>query len=266
MSSKHSRTLKRLYAMLNRFIGMKLNNIPKPALLTMRIITVLIWCGVIAFCIVNRDRFTIDGVVGSAPDDTVPAVLLMLLLFALKSMSLFIYCGILYVASGMLFPLGLAIAVNIMGTAIMLSLPYCIGRLTGADAVGRIIEKYPKAQSLKRLRRKNDFAFSFISRAINILPADVVSLYMGAVGVRYIPYLSGGLLGFLTTIVTLPIMGTNITRPGSSEFITAAIIQISVSVVFLTICAAYKRRHQIQENEANDLKNVGGKDDENRFD
>lgn len=108
----------------------------------------------------------------------------MLALFALKSLSIVIYSGVLYAANGILFPLPVAILLNLIGTVIMVTVPYQIGRRTGASAVDDIRAKYPKTEAIHSLRAKNDFLFSFLVRMVR-LPSDVASLYMGAVHVEY---------------------------------------------------------------------------------
>ena len=146
----------------------------------------------------------------------------MLALFALKSLSIVIYSGLLYAANGILFPLPVAILLNLIGTVIMVSLPYQIGRRTGTSAVDEIRAKYPKAEAIHDLRAKNDFLFSFLVRMVR-LPSDVVSLYMGAVQVEYKEYLLGSLLGLLPHTITFPIMGMNIGEIHSPKFLIVLI-------------------------------------------
>ena len=67
---------------------------------------------ILTVCLVNRDRFSVDGVLHYSPRNPLTAVLFMLFLFALKSLSVFIFSGILFAASGILFPLPAAIAVS----------------------------------------------------------------------------------------------------------------------------------------------------------
>ena len=50
---------------------------------------------ILTVCLVNRDRFSVDGVLHYSPRNPLPAVLFMLFLFALKSLSVFIFSGIL---------------------------------------------------------------------------------------------------------------------------------------------------------------------------
>ena len=92
-----------------------------------------VWIAIVCVCFFNRDKFSVDEVLRFTPSEPWLAALIMLLLFALKSLSVVVYCGILYAADGILFSLPVAILMNILGTAVMVSVPYFIGRRRGAD-------------------------------------------------------------------------------------------------------------------------------------
>ena len=73
-----------------------------------------------------RDEITVEGILIYTPDNLLLAAAAMMLFFALKSISIVIYSGILYVLDGMLFPVPAAICLNNIGTVIMVSLPYVL--------------------------------------------------------------------------------------------------------------------------------------------
>lgn len=196
-----------------------------------QIILILVWVALLLFCLLNKDRFTVDGVLSYTPENAVLSAAFMMFLFALKSISVFIFSGILFAANGILFPLPAAILLNVLGAAVMVSLPYWLGRRLGGDVVGRIVEKYPKAAAFRQLQTGHELLFSFIARAVNILPSDIVSLYMGAMGISYRKYLPGSILGMLLSLITFPIMGMNIANPGSPTFLWSIGIQAAVSAV-----------------------------------
>lgn len=198
-----------------------------------KIVVLCVWLVILLACFLNRDRFSVDGVLRYSPQNPLLAAVFMLFLFALKSLSVFIFSGILFAANGILFPLPAAIALNVLGAAVMVSLPYWLGRRLGKDAADRVLEKYPKAAALRQMRTGRELSLSFITRAINILPSDILSLYMGATGIHYPKYLAGSLLGMLLSLVTFPIMGMNITEPSSPWFWASIVIQVLVSAVFI---------------------------------
>ena len=66
---------------------------------------------------------TPEAIAASVSGNPWLAAAVLLAMFALKSVSVFFYAGILYAASGILFPLPIAVLVNLCGTAIMTTLP-----------------------------------------------------------------------------------------------------------------------------------------------
>ncbi len=204
----------------------------------------LVWIAIIVVCLVKKDEFTLDSILNYTPNQPVLAALVLLALFAVKSLSIFLYSGFLYVASGILFSLPVAIALNIAGTAVMVSIPYWLGKKLGSRAVQYILNRYPKASVLHELRSGSDFFFVLIVRLLGVLSADVVSAYMGAVGIKYKDYLPACLLGFLTTCILFPIMGMSISDIHSPQFLIAAGIELAV---MLTSCIVFhfyrKKRH-----------------------
>lgn len=94
----------------------------------------------------------------------------MLALFALKSISVVIYGSALYAASGLLFPLPAAVLVNLMGTVIMVSIPYSVGAANGAEMLENLFRKHPRAAMLKSLRAGSDFFFALLVRLLGVLP------------------------------------------------------------------------------------------------
>lgn len=203
-----------------------------------------IWLVIIGVCIMQRDKITVDSILHFTPENPFLAVIVLLLLFALKSISIILYSGVLYIAAGVLFPLPIAIIVNLCGTAVMVTIPYFIGKKAGTPLVNQILQKHPKAALLKKIRTGNDFIFCFLSRIINVLPCDLVSMYMGAIQIKYGSYLLGCLLGMLPPMITFPVMGMSITDIHSPQFIVALCIELSFMIVSATVCTIYWKAHK----------------------
>ncbi len=206
----------------------------------------LIWIGIIVLLIIHRKELSAEEIARYTPKNPWLAVIVMLALFALKSLSIVIYSGLLYAANGILFPLPAAIVLNLIGTVIMLSLPYWIGRRNGASAVDEIRKKYPKAEVIHDLRAKNDFLFSFLVRMIR-LPSDVASLYMGAVHVEYKKYLLGSLLGMLPHAITYPIMGMSIQDIRSPKFVISLCAELAYILITSAVYTVYRKRNQVSK-------------------
>ena len=90
-----------------------------------------------------------DTIVNYTPSNLVLAAFVLLLLFALKTLSVFFFSGILYTASGLIFDLPIAVLVNAMGLMVMISEGYFMGKTFGSNLVGTLAEKHPKVEAKK---------------------------------------------------------------------------------------------------------------------
>ena len=88
-----------------------------------RFLTAGFWIIMILIAFRYRDVITVDGIVNYAPGNPVLAALVLLGLFAFKGVAVSLYLGILYAASGILFSLPAAVALNLTGSVLMVSIP-----------------------------------------------------------------------------------------------------------------------------------------------
>lgn len=207
-----------------------------------------VWIAIIVICLLHKEDFTLEGILSYTPQQPILAAAVLWGLFAVKSLSIFLYSGLLYAASGVLFPLPAAIVVNVVGTAVMVSIPYWLGKKLGSQAVQYILHRWPKSVMLRDLRSGSDFFFVLIVRLLGILSADVVSAYMGAIGVRYRDYLPACLLGFLSTCILFPIMGMSLSDIRSPQFLIAASIQLAEMLASCITFHFYRKKHTMHEN------------------
>lgn len=209
-----------------------------------RILLVTIWVLLVVFVFIKRDKITLDAIVNYSPDNTIVAIIVMLLLFLIKSLSFFIYGGLLCAASGVIFPLPLAIIVNVVGSIIMCTVPYLIGRKAGSNLVNELSKKHPKLAIIRDFQKNNEFLVSFFTRIVGILPADIVSMHMGATLMDYAKYISGAIIGMLPSIVSFSIMGMKADDVTSPAFIACAAFEIILMLVSITYVLLWRKKHK----------------------
>ena len=161
---------------------------------------------------------TVEDVLNYTPSEPLLAALFLWLAFALKSLSLVFPAYVLFAVSAQLFPLPVALAVNVVGITITLTLPYLLGYASELDFSERLTEKYPKLVEIRRLRENSSFFLAFLARAIGILACDVVSMYFGSTRMKYIPYITGSVLGFMPDLVCATLLGQQIEDYRSPAF------------------------------------------------
>ena len=213
----------------------------------MRIVGILIWASLVVVIFLHRDRISAEAILEWTPENLWGAVLLMLFFFVVKGMSMVLHAGILYTASGLLFPLPAAILVNIVGTACMVTAPWLYGRFVGGDIAQRFDAKYPAAARIASFREKNDWLFSLGVRLLSGLPSDPLSMYFGAVRLPWPALVFGAVLAYLPNAVTMPLMAQNAGDPGSPVFVISAAVAVLFAcapAIFLLVLFIRKRREK----------------------
>ena len=172
---------------------------------------------------------TVEDILEFTPENLWLAAAVMIGLFALKSLSMFFPMLILIAAGGSIFPSFLpAVLVNSAGVAVMLSIPYAIGRFAEKDFVMGIISKNRNADKLREIKSENELFIAYFLRVINILPCDLVSMFLGATGFGYGKYIIGSFAGVLPGMIATTIIGANMNDPTSLVFWIA----VGAEVVF----------------------------------
>ncbi len=187
-----------------------------------------------AFVCINVFDISVNSIITFTPDNTALAVIVMLLLYAFKSVTFIISLRILQLACGIMFSLPVAITVNIIGSAITIVLPYLLGRWKGKKYLGKLLSKYPNLEKLISFNDSNAFMASLCVRGIGLTALDPTSLYFGAAGTPFIQYFSGSMLGLLPTLIVRTAMGVSAEDPSSIGF---KISVIAYAVVIIAVIA-----------------------------
>ena len=179
---------------------------------------------------ITGEPLTVHTIIKYTPKDPILAAIVILLLYALKSLTVVFPLAILYLASGIIFPTWIAILINILGLAITFTIPYWIGRHFGDEAIEEIYTRFPKVKEVTKYQNSNAFFACFITRIVGFLPGDIVSIYFGACNTNFPVYLIGGISGCLLSIITTTIIGEKLNNPFTKEFLVVLLIRIIVII------------------------------------
>lgn len=211
-------------------------------------IAAIILMGIVFTVIVKKSGqpLSVHTILRYTPENEILAAGILLLLFALKSLTVVFPLSILYLASGILFQPVIAVLISTAGLAVTITIPYWIGKYSGKQAVQEICKKYPKAGMLAKYQEQNIFFACFITRIVGFLPGDIVSLYFGACDTAYLIYLAAGVAGSLLSIITTTLLGEKISDPFSIEFMIVLLCRILVSAgaVVLNYRLNHKKKQQ----------------------
>lgn len=178
----------------------------------------------------SEQPLSVSTIIRYTPDNEILAAILLLMFFALKSLTVVFPLPMLYFASGILFKPWIAVLISLVGLAITITIPYWIGRTFGRDMIQKMCQRFPKVKQVKRYQEKNLYFACFITRIVGVLPGDIVSLYFGACNESYLVYMMAGITGSLLSIITNTLLGEKISDPFSIEFMIVLLCKIGVSV------------------------------------
>mgnify|MGYP002512734436 CR=1 FL=1 len=189
-------------------------------------------CAILMILILASGKeITVQTVLSYTPQSPFTAAIVILLLYALKSVSFVFPIAVLQIAVGHLFQTPAALLINFLGRSITLSIPYWIGRFSGSDMMDRLQKKYPKLDEVCSKQEQRPIFISFLLRTFCFLPGDAVSLYLGAIKISFPYYLTGGILGTTLGVVLATIFGSSITKPDSPAFWLSAFLMIFIAVI-----------------------------------
>ena len=189
----------------------------------------------------HRGDITVEGIVERLPDNLYLAAAFLLMMYVLKGLSVVFPIIVLQIAGGIIFPVWVALFINIIGTALTYTAPYLVGRFSGAGATERLINKYPAIKGAIMVQQNNVFFPAFILRAVSCLPGDIVSMYFGSIKAAFVPYVIASVVGTLPGLIPATTAGMSIMDPKSPVFIWSVIITVVTSVGSMVIYRLMKK-------------------------
>ena len=195
-----------------------------------------------------HSNISLRGILTDTPQNFLLTAELLLLLYILKSVTVFFPLLILEMAVGYLFPAPAALLLNFLGIWIVLTIPYWIGRALGLRQVSKLTRKYPKLQTLTEQQQNHSFFLCFLLRVISCLPGDLVTMYFGATHTPFSHNLLGGALGILPGMILATFMGLNIQDPSSPAFWISAALSVGLAALSTVLYYVYLKRQKEKED------------------
>ena len=194
---------------------------------------------------VFRDKITADNIIGITPKSEALAVLFMMLIGAVKGLSVFCPFLLLEFISVLIFKDKVtAILVNLAVIAASFSSAYVAGRISGAVTVDKLRKRYPKFEDFYSLIKKNSLCAVFAMRVVGVLPMDVVSMYFGASKISYPKYLVMSLLGAAPDLILETIIGAEISNYRSKTFWIAIACRMVFTAITLIVYQLWIKKKQ----------------------
>lgn len=198
--------------------------------------------GVIIFLIIliNFHDITAQDIVDYTPDNYLLAFLMMMGIYAIKSLSIFIPLPVLYASSTLIFTSKWAVLVNFLGLIVCMTLPYLVGRYGASRLVQVLFNKYPKTKKINDIKMDNEFIFTFIVKLMGFIPNDISSLLLGSLSVSYLKYISASVLVRMPLMLITTIAGLNLFNGEDINLIMIGILVFISAIVLYFVYRKYR--------------------------
>lgn len=141
----------------------------------------------------------------------------------------------------------LAFGVNIVSVFLSLSIPYFLGKFTGAGMVDTLSKKFKAIKKIDDFAGTNEVKLTAVFKFAGLLPGDLSSLLFGAMNISYKNYMIGANLGNLPLVIAYTLFGFVLKNVGEQPWVVA--IPIVIIVVFLLIASLITKK-MISDNKA----------------
>lgn len=196
----------------------------------------------------NFRNLTIDDILNFTPDNPITAFIVLMVLFALKSLVIFFPVTLLYLSVGSIYPVPFALLINFAGIIVCLAVPYFLGRLSGNEIIDKITRKYPKSSKYITPEKANSWFYAFVLRTVNPLPGDLRSMLLGAIGIPFKTYITSSAVASIPYLVSVTFVGANMDNPDSPAFITSLIFTGLITIGSVVV-VAYLKKRKIKNNK-----------------
>ncbi len=217
----------------------------------LRFMPLILCLAFMALYIFYGDSITVESLSNFAPKNTLFAALFLLLLYAVKSLSILFPFVILNMVGGLLFPTGTAVIVNFLGLMVELAVPYWVGRASGSGFAENLRKKHPKLDDFVNHQPGSKYFMTFFLRAINCLPTDAVSMYYGAVKLPFGVFMLCSFFGCMPLVLAVTLLGASITDTSSPMFWISIALTVSISLTSL-LTYFFWQKHKKKINNTKD--------------
>lgn len=191
---------------------------------------------VFIYSYITGEELTVANLVEHAPAQAGVAAAVMILIYIIKSLTVFFPVTVLYAAGGYIFGPVVGCAVNCAGIAAGCAVQYWMGKASGSGAAAKLAEKHPRISAVFTAQDRSPLFAALSARLFGVISGDIISYYFGASGVHFLPFLIGSICGVLPGLVTVTVLGTSATDPSSPAFI----ISVAAAVVIFAASALGK--------------------------
>ena len=167
--------------------------------------------------------------------DKLSALGIILFLFVVKTFFAIIPFTVLFIGTGLVFPVPIAATINVLGFIILISIQYFWGRKFGGGGAHKLLLRSETLSDFMDFHGKGNKWMLTVLRFLPVAPVGTVSKAYGATDMAYLPYVGLSVLGFLPRIISWSVVGCNIYDPFTPGFLAPFIVLSIISGISLLL-------------------------------
>ena len=170
-------------------------------------IIVMLMIALVVCVLIQFGLLDVENAARAVSDNKTAAFFVLMALFLLKGCSLGILYGAVLFASAMIYELPMAIAVNILGSVICISVSYLIGRTSKSLTFEGVLTKYPKFKRYLGNADEHSFLTCYVVHSLH-LSTEVQGVLFGLIRTPYLAYVSSSMLALLPSMLCYTVFGS----------------------------------------------------------
>ncbi|NLC72654.1 MAG: TVP38/TMEM64 family protein [Ruminococcaceae bacterium] len=198
----------------------------------------------IVFMLING-TITAEQVMKFHPQNKLLAAVLVIIIYGIKSQTVFIPFAVVASGVGLAFDMKEALIINTLGTISCVTVPYISGRLSDGVLLHNKFAQNPKIMKINKIFGNNVFISNLVLRIL-CLPGDIIALYFGSIKAPYIPYVTASVLGIIPAMTMYTVLGNKL-RLFSKEMLICVGVNLFLILIVLGVMWI-KRKDIISKN------------------
>ncbi len=127
--------------------------------------------------------------------------------YFIKGLVFIVPASLIYTSVGMAMDTAVAVAVNLCGIALEVSVTYVLGRILGGEYVEGLLQKSKGGRKLLGMKNKNRYSALAVIRFLPVFPIDFASLFLGSGKLPFVPYFLISVLCIAPRVIAFTILG-----------------------------------------------------------
>ena len=176
-------------------------------------------------------------------------IIVIFLLYILRSLSAVIPYAVIYITSSMVFPPRQSFLINLIGMAFTAAFRYYTGIQMGEGYLNKVLKKNPIISRIFEVDGRGNPIVLFALRVVPLFPYNTVSQLYGTFEYPFVKYMIISVVSLFPRIISYSFIGNNVYDPLSTAFYLPLILLLIItgmSFFFLrtVMLVTYKYTHK----------------------